>query len=173
MNSTLPVKVILFAALFAYSWIVSQSFMYVIALEKVQLAMDAASYIELRQLLDMNFRATFKFAFIGALLSNLLLVLVTVRNYRSLLFVASSVSLLLLIGDTVLTLKGNVPINDIVNTWTASSHPASWSETRSDWLRIFHYRQLLNVSGFVILLAGAVFGSIGSIDGSQSSARRG
>lgn len=155
-------KVILFAALFAYSWVVGQSYMYVIALENVQMALNAPSYIEIRQLLDASFRANFKYAVIGALVSNLLLVIATVRSYRSVLFTASVISFAALIVDTLLTLKGNVPLNDMINTWTAANHPVDWSNTRSEWIRIFHYRQLVNVSGFVILLAGAIFGLGGS-----------
>lgn len=151
-------KIALFGALFAYSWIVGQSYMYVIALEKVQMAMAAPSYIELRQLLDATFRANFKFVVIAALATNLLLVIVTARNYRGILFVSAAISLCALVGDTLLTLRGNVPINDLINTWTPSKHPADWTESRSEWIRIFHYRQLLNVSGFVILLAGGIFG---------------
>lgn len=153
----LTTKIILFATLFAYSWVVSQSWMYVIALENVQLAMGAPSYIEVRQLLDTSFRANFKFVVVGALVSNLLLVLVTVRNYRSGLFVAALFAFLALVVDTVLTLKGNVPVNDLINTWTATSHPANWAETRAEWLRIFHLRQIANGSGFVALLAGSIF----------------
>ncbi|TGM09723.1 DUF1772 domain-containing protein [Leptospira barantonii] len=157
-SKTLPTKIILFSALFTYSWIVSQSYMYVIALENVQMAMDAPSYIELRQLLDTSFKANFKFAMIGALASNLLLVIFTARNYRSPFFIAATLSFLALIVDTLLTLKGNVPLNELINTWTTTNYPADWSETRADWLRIFHYRQIANGSGFVILLAGTIFG---------------
>jgi hypothetical protein len=158
MTNNLPTKVLLFTALFTYSWIVSQSYMYVIALENAQMAMDAPAYIELRHLLDVSFRANFKFVVIGALASNLLLVIATARNYRSALFFAAAFSFLALIVDTLLTLKGNVPLNDLINTWTATGYPVDWSQTRSEWLRIFHYRQVVNGSGFVILLAGAIFG---------------
>ncbi|TGL31334.1 DUF1772 domain-containing protein [Leptospira koniambonensis] len=158
MNNKLLTKIILFTALFSYSWVVGQSYMYVIALEDVQMAMDAPAYIELRQLLDTSFRANFKFVVIGALASNLLLVIVTVRNCRSLLFITAALSFLALIVDTLLTLKGNVPLNNLINTWTATSHPGDWSNIRANWLQIFHYRQMANGSGFVILLAGAIFG---------------
>ncbi len=158
MITKLHVKIILFAALFTYSWVVSQSYMYVIALENVQMIMNAPAYIELRHLLDASFRANFKFVLIGALASNLLLVVMTIRNYHSMLFIAAAFSFLALLVDLLLTLKGNVPINDLINTWTATNHPMDWSATRSEWLRIFHYRQIANVSGFVILLAGAIFG---------------
>lgn len=157
MTHKLATRVILFGALFSYSWIVSQSFMYAIALENVQLAMQPSSYIELRHLLDASFRANFKFAVIAALASNLLLLIVTIRNYRSGLFIAAALSFVALIADTLLMLKGNVPLNNVINTWTAASHPADWTSVRAEWLRIFHFRQLLNGSGFVILLAGAIF----------------
>lgn len=159
MNSPLKnsTNIILFSALFAYSWIVAQSFMYIIALENVQLAMDAPSYIELRHLLDTNFRANFKFAVIGALVSTLLLVLVTAKNYRSGLFAAALFGFLALVVDLIFTVKGNMPINELISTWTSTNHPANWSEVRAEWLRFFHYRQIANGSGFVVLLAATIF----------------
>lgn len=162
MKNTLVKRIILLAAVFSYSWVVSQSFMYVIALENVQLSMEAASYIELRQLLDTSFRANFKFVLVGALVSNLLLLIVTAREYKSVLFVTAAIAFIGLITDTLLTLKGNVPINDVINTWTAASHPADWHRTRAEWLTVFHCRQLANGTGFLALLAGLTFGRAGS-----------
>jgi hypothetical protein len=152
-------KLVLFLTLFAYTLIVGQSFMYIIALKNVQTSMSAGSYIELRRLLDASFRANFKYAVYAALLFNLLLVISTLKDPGSLLCITSAISFIALVADVLITLKGNMPINDLINSWTAGSYPADWEFYRSQWLNIFKYRQLCNITGFTCLLVGAVFGS--------------
>jgi uncharacterized membrane protein len=152
------VKALFLFTLLAYSIIVSQSFSYIIALKNIQLSLNAGSYIELRKLLDVNFRANFTYVVYAALITNLLLVLTTIKNPSSLLFITAAIAFVALIADTLLTVKGNLPINDIINTWSSDNYPTNWTDYRTKWLNIFHYRQIANIMGFVSLLIGAVFG---------------
>jgi uncharacterized membrane protein len=153
------VKVVFLFTILAYSIIVSQSFSYIIALKNIQLSLNAGSYIELRKLLDVNFRANFTYVVYAALITNLLLVLTTLKNPSSLLFITAAIAFVALIADTLLTVKGNLPINDIINTWSSNNYPTNWADYRTKWLNIFHYRQIANIIGFVSLLIGAVFGA--------------
>ncbi|MGG9964192.1 hypothetical protein [Ferruginibacter sp. SUN106] len=151
-------KIILLITILSYSAIVAQSFMYIIALKKVQYKMQAASYIELRKFLDAAFNATYKFAVYAALLSNIALLVVTGKNYFSIFFVTSCLAFGALIMDVLLALKGNMPINKQINTWAVDSYPEDWADYRAEWLQIFQYRQVVTITGFIILLAGVVFG---------------
>ena len=153
------VKVVFLFTILAYSIIVSQSFSYIIALKNIQLSLNAGSYIELRKLLDVNFRANFTYVVYAALITNLLLVLTTLKNPSSLLFITAAIAFVALIADTLLTVKGNLPINDVINTWSSDNYPTNWADYRTKWLNIFHYRQIANIIGFVSLLIGAVFGA--------------
>lgn len=131
--------------------------MYILALRGVSLRLDSNTYIELRKQIDRSMRATFKYAMYAGLLLNLLLMIVTISNPVSVLFIASAVSFIALIVDTMITIKGNIPVNNIINSWTVKDHPANWSEFRSMWLTYFRYRQIANITGFISLIAGAVF----------------
>jgi hypothetical protein len=152
------VNILLVITLLAYSIIVSQSFMYILALRGVSVRLDSITYIELRKQIDRSMRATFKYAMYSGLLLNLLLIIVTARYPFSVLFIASTISFIALVVDTMITIKGNIPVNNIINSWTAQNHPANWSDFRGMWLRYFRYRQIANITGFVSLVAGAVFG---------------
>ncbi len=151
-------KIILVLTLLAYSIIVSQSFMYMLALKNVQLNLEVGSYTELRKLLDAAMRSSFKYVIYAALLANLLLVISTIKNPGSLLFITATIALVALITDTFITVKGSLPINDIINTWTPDNFPSNWAAYRTKWLNILQYRQIANLTGFVSLLIGAVFG---------------
>jgi hypothetical protein len=152
-------KIILLITLLAYSVIVSQSFMYILSLKDVQLKLEFNTYTEIRKLIDLSMRANFKYAIYAALLGNLLLVISNIKNPGSLIFITSTISLVALIADIFLTLKGSLPINDIINTWSSDNYPKNWSEIRMQWFNIFQYRQIVNITGWISLLIGAVFGS--------------
>jgi uncharacterized membrane protein len=132
--------------------------MYLLSLQHVQLNLDANAYTQLRQLTDASMRSNFKYVVYAALLMNLLLVLVNGKTPSSWAFMTALIAFIALVVDTLLTLKGNLPINDMINTWTVDHYPANWADYRSQWFRIFHYRQVANIIGFVSLLVGAVFG---------------
>ncbi len=151
-------KIILLLTMLAYSVIVAQSYMYIVALKNVQYSMQAENYIELRKLLDTNFRANYKYAVYAALILNLLLVIITCKNPGSLLFITTAIAFVALVADVLLMMKGNMPINNFINTWTTDYYPPDWAIYRAKWLRIFFYREIVTITGFISLVVGTVFG---------------
>lgn len=103
-------------------------------------------------------RGNFKYVIYAALLTNFILVISTIKKPGSLLFITAAIAFAALIADTLLTVKGNLPINDIINTWSSDSYPENWADYRAKWFNIFQYRQIANIIGFVCLSIGAVFG---------------
>lgn len=150
-------KIILFISLITYSVIVSQSFMYMLALKNTQLALNGSSYTEVRQLIDANMRNVLTWFIYAALLSNLLLLIVSFKSSSWLFVLAVGIALLALIADIILTLKGNLPINDIINSWSPQHFPENWQDIRQQWFQIYQYRQVITITGFLGLLAGAIF----------------
>ena len=158
-NLDMTTKIILAITLLVYAIIASQAFMYMLSLKQVQLNLGATSYTEIRKLIDISMRASFKYVIYAALLANVLLVIATAKNPGSLVFITATFALLALVAEIVLTLKGNLPINDVINTWSADTIPANWTAFRDKWFIIFQYRQIASITGFISLLIGAVFGT--------------
>ena len=131
--------------------------MYIIALRFMSLNLEVVPYIKVRHLVDKAFNKNFRFVMYGALLSNLALVIITFKTPTTLLFLTSLIAFLALIIDALITVKGNLPINSIINSWTTENYPANWADYRKDWLRYFTYRQIVNITGFIFLLIGTVF----------------
>ena len=152
-------KIIFTITLLAYAMIAGQAFMYILSLKQVQLSLDANTYTEIRKLIDASMRASFKYVIYTALLANVLLVIATAKNPGSLVFITATIALVALVAEILLTLKGNLPINDIINTWSADTIPANWAAIRDKWFTIFQYRQIASITGFVSLLIGGVFGT--------------
>jgi uncharacterized membrane protein len=79
-------------------------------------------------------------------------------NPGGLLFITSVISLVALLADVVLALKGNIPLNKYINSWSSWDYPDNWQQYRAQWFNLYHIRQALNITGFVSLLAGLIFG---------------
>ena len=152
-------KIIFLITLITYSIIVSQSFMYILALKQVQLNLEEGPYTQLRKLIDTSMRRNFKYVIYAALIANLLLIISTGKNPGSLVSITAIIAFITLIADTLLSVKGNLPINGIINTWSPGNLRANWAHYRTKWFAVFQYRQVANITGFVSLLMGAVFGS--------------
>ena len=144
--------------LVAYSLIVSQSFSYIISLTNVQKNLSLLSYIDFRKLTDRNYRAKFKFVFYTALITGPVVILLTLNSAGSLLFVTSVIAYALFCADAIIMLKGNMPINNTINAWSAENYPPDWTQYRDKWLSAFRWRQIANITGFISLLVGVIFG---------------
>ena len=150
-------KIILSITLLTYAMIASQAFMYILSLKRVQLNLGANAYTEIRKLTDISMRASFKYVIYTTLLANMLLVMVTAKMPDSLVFITSIISLVALIAEILLTVKCSLPINDVINAWSADNCPANWTAYREKWFTIFQYRQIASITGFVSLVVGTVF----------------
>jgi hypothetical protein len=153
----MEIKVITFINLFLYSIVTSQSFSYWISLNNVQQNMSAVEYISFRKLTDKNFRSKFRPVIYATLISNTVLSISCSNQFTGILFVTSVIALLALITDMIIAVKGNIPINHLINTWAIDNYPAEWAEHREKWMHFFYRRQALNLTGFICLLAGAIF----------------
>jgi uncharacterized membrane protein len=151
-------KIIFLVTVLSYAVIASQPFMYILALKHAQMNLNANSYSELRKLIDIAMRNNFKYVLYTAVLANLGLIIANVRNPGGLVFITASISFIALILDIMLTIKGSLPINDVINTWPTGNSPANWTEYRDNWFRIFQYRQIASITGFLSLLIGTIFG---------------
>jgi hypothetical protein len=152
------IKITLLITLILYAGLISQSLFYILAMSNVTKRLPANAYIQTRKLLDQNLRLSLPFVYYSCLLASIALMAFSVTNPSGILFISSIVSLVAIVVDVVLTLKGNVPVNSIINTWTESSYPENWTHYRSKWLSIYKIRQTVNIFGFVALLFGVVFG---------------
>ena len=109
-----------------------QSISYTISLNDVQQRMNMTEYISFRKITDRNFRAKFAYAVYGALLSNLSLIIVTLIYFDPRLLIVFTISFTYLVIDTIITLKGNMPINSEINTWSSEKYSDDWEEHRKN-----------------------------------------
>ena len=72
-------------------------------------------------------------------------------------FALSLLALVLIAGDMVVTLVGNVPINKQIRSWKIDAPPPEWAMLRDRWEKLHTIRTLLIVSGFAVFVSTVVF----------------
>jgi len=152
-------KIILLITLLSYSVIASQPFMYILALKHAQLNLDGNSYTALRKLINASMNNNFKYILYTTVFATLALIIVNIKDPGGVVFITATIAFVALVVDIFLTLKGNLPINAAIDTWSPGNLPANWTDYRTSWFRIFHYRQVATIIGFASLLIGSVFGA--------------
>jgi hypothetical protein len=151
-------KVIQFANLLAYGFVASQPIFYLLAMSKAQKSMRPASYTELRNLLDNSLQYSLRIVYYSTLVTSLAWFVCTLRHGSGVLLISSTIALASFLIDMFLLLKGDMPINKIIQTWSPEHYPDDWEAYRSKWFWYYHRRQLADIIGFTSLLAGACFG---------------
>ena len=88
------------------------------------------------------------------------LVLLLMRERKTLSFILTLVGVICTIVMVISTLLVNVPINsEIMNVWSAENPPADWAQVRDQWNFWHSFRTVLAVVAFVCQL-GAVLAPI-------------
>lgn len=151
-------KVLVLLNLIGFALIASQPLFYLLALADSQKKLRATAYIELRKLLDKNLRVKLKALYYSTLLSAVLLVVAAFAATAPVHFITACIALCTLIADIVISIKRNVPINNLINKWDADAYPRHWQLIRRKWFYFYHIRQVVALVGFASLLVGVVFG---------------
>lgn len=151
-------KFLIFLNLIGFALIASQPLFYLLALADSQKKLRATAYIELRKLLDKNLRTKLKALYYSTLFSAVLLTITTFSTAAPVHFITACIALCALIADVVISMKRNVPINNLISKWDADAYPRHWQLIRRKWFYFYHIRQVVAIIGFISLLVGVVFG---------------
>lgn len=152
------IKITAFITLLLYVMVISQSIFYILAVSRVMKNMCASAYIETRKLLDKHLRPSLPAVYYAALIATIVLTGFSLINPSGILFICSLIALVALVVDVALSMKGNVPLNKVINSWNEADYPENWRQYRSRWFAAYNIRQIANLTGFVSLLAGIIFG---------------
>ena len=86
-----------------------------------------------------------------------ILVLLLMRERKTLSFILTLVGVICTIVMVISTLLVNVPINsEIMNVWSAENPPADWAQVRDQWNFWHSFRTILAVVAFVCQLVAVL-----------------
>jgi len=143
--------------LLGYAFVVSQPFFYLLAMSNAQKNLRGPAYVELRNLLDSNLMVKNRIVYYVVLVSSIAVCICSFNHPLSLVFITSAIACAALWIDVYLMMKGNIPLNKYIQTWTPEEYPADWQKYREAWFSYYHRRQIACITGFVSLLVGIVF----------------
>lgn len=152
------IKVTLMTVIVLYAFALGQRFLYSLVFATTTNKMEIATYIQLRKFVDRRIEASLMVIHVILLAISIDLVAFCVVNPAGLLFHCSLISLVLLIADIVLLVKGNMPLSKRIDKWTVSLHPDNWKKITAKLLLLCYIRHALHMMGFIALLTGTLFG---------------
>jgi uncharacterized membrane protein len=126
----------------------------VLVLESTLRGVDAAVYVQVRQVELDRLDALASVTLIPALLAAAVLVASAARNRRRVLWPVLAFVLLLSVVAT--TLVFNVPINTDQLTWDVQAPPADWAGVRDRWQLAHSVRTVAAVLAFGCLCAAGI-----------------
>jgi uncharacterized membrane protein len=118
-------------------------------------ALSPETFLEVGHVMIGNFGAVMPVLMPSAVLATLLsgILLLRVRPGAAYLTLAGFVCF---VGVTLVTLLGNVPIDNLIRGWTPATLPADWREARDRWQAFHTVRTFLSLAGLACVLAGSL-----------------
>ncbi|GAB3958400.1 hypothetical protein GCM10028805_52660 [Spirosoma harenae] len=59
----------------------------------------------------------------------------------------------MVVTSVMVAIRGNVPLNKLIQSWSATELPANWRSIRDGWLGHHRKRAWVNIVGFFLLIA--------------------
>lgn len=144
-------KVVHFAAIFA-AGIISGG-QYVVSFDYGNGGMSASFYTEKMQYAIHHIGTPLFGMLIAATILNFAAAFLLRKDHRTCYLLAAA-GFCLLVGGLI-TRFGNIPLLDMIDTWSVSSPPANWLEIAERWYQFHSVRIAVDIVGFVLALASA------------------
>ena len=150
---TLTTRIGLIAAALGTGMFAGLLFTFMIGVEPMQAAFDAANYTASRQQLIRLIDAGIPYILIPATLGPIIVLVGLRKQVRSPLFILTALAFLIFIlGVMAYTILLNVPINNYVLTWDLSAPPADWMQARANWEALNTPRTFISIASFTLYL---------------------
>ena len=116
------------------------------------LAVDASTYAEVQSLFNINVRHTgFFLCFFGAGVLPLVCSVLNIKN-KGIFCLWLLLGVLYLTGIIIFTKFINLPLNYYTESWTPSTLPSDWQNTRDAWNQANLFRSILSFFLFIFAL---------------------
>jgi uncharacterized membrane protein len=128
------------------------------------------AFVQTTQAIDRQFFDPIPWVYTVVNFSILFVLLVTLREWRTLPFLLTTVALVGAVVATASTLLINVPINvDVINNWSAQNPPANWAAVRDQWDQANTFRAILELIAFACLLVAVLLPSRAAVGARQQA----
>ena len=113
--------------------------------------LPAASFVLFQQELHLRFGKLMPVLLVGSLVAGVISLVLLRRNYQNKVFIFTTIATLCTVGVVILTRLINVPVNETLMTWQASSPPENVMQLWAPWEGSHTIRTIMAVIGFASL----------------------
>lgn len=152
-------KILRLLQLAVYLIITSQLLFYLFILTDAMKQVSLDNFLELRKIVDGLMGARFRVIYYAGLILTLTVVILLLKKTDSVLFITSCIALVCLIIDVTIAMKGNIPINTLINNYTPGDTSQDWSALRSQWLNLINLRGAFITFGMLSQMVGLLWAS--------------
>lgn len=139
--------------LLLYLLIASQGMFYLIGINKALHNISISAFIEQRKSIDAAIGDPLRFLYFSSIGIAILILVFTVRNAGSIIFITVLLSFACILGDMTLAVKKSIPLNVIMNNYPANNYK-DMQALRTEWLSYISIRGAIATTGLFILLSG-------------------
>ena len=152
------IKIIQFLHLIFYVTVSSQLIFYLVIMSGALKLVTVDNFAELRKAIDSVADFRLRIVYYGCLALSLATTIIFFYQGSQPLFITSCIALLCLVIDLVIAVKGNIPLNEQINTYFTGNNAIDLDALRIQWIKFITYRGLFIVTGMISLLAGLLVG---------------
>jgi uncharacterized membrane protein len=127
-----------------------------LSLARTMTEYDAATFLADGQHMINNLGVVMAVLMISAVVVGLIVVVLLFRVRSTVAAWLALAGLLLMIGVLVITLAVEVPIDNLIATWTEATLPADWKGIRARWAAFHTVRTFLSLGAVAAALAAAL-----------------
>jgi uncharacterized membrane protein len=136
------------------SIIAGQAFFYLIGGTAGLKNVSASTFIEQRKAIDIVIGPYLKVLYpLTAVICLAVLVLLR-QQVGSFLFMLSTIAFVLIVLDLIIAIKGNIPLNQQMQSWSLTAPPDNWAAVRDQWMSFMHWRQACSITALLCALLG-------------------
>jgi uncharacterized membrane protein len=118
--------------------------------------LSARTFAEYWQHIDRYMATRMPFFGTPLLLSVLASVIILAKTKQPFSAMLIALAFLFLVGDLIFTIKVNLPLNALLQSWDLNQLPANVKEVQEKIVYAFSFRLWLMISAFVLVLAGVM-----------------
>jgi uncharacterized membrane protein len=150
------IKTVRLLHLLSYLLVTSQVLFYLFILCDSLKVISLENFIELRKVIDSLMIGRFKVMYYSCLALCVIAVVLAAKQPSSGFFITSVMALIFLIADLWITVRGSMPLNELMHTYTPGHSTADWETVRTQWLDYMKYRGIIITMGMTTLIGGLI-----------------
>lgn len=149
-------NILRFIHLLFYFLVAVQLTYYVYLMGDALKLVNIASFLDERRIVHPMVLHKHKAVYYLTLFLSLLVIAISLR-YDRFTSITYTIAFICLVTEVIIAVKGNGPLNELVQQFSSHESVHNWEEIRSEWIRLIKLRGYIILVGMTAIFAGLIF----------------